>query len=97
MISVSKVLCTYFKYIANIISQNVLKINSYLYMGCENMTAKKGKHLGLRIDSETHDKLYYIAEYEGRSGNGQILHLIRRCIEDFEKEHGKIELKEPSE
>lgn len=50
------------------------------------------KHLGLRIDAETHDKIFYIAEYEGRSGSGQIMHLIRRCIADFEKEHGKIEL-----
>ena len=53
---------------------------------------KNIKHLGLRIDSDTHDKIFYIAEYEGRSGSGQILYLIRRCFTDFEKEHGKIEL-----
>ncbi len=52
----------------------------------------KGKHISIRFDTETHDKLFYIAEYEGRSGSGQIMYLIRRCIADFEREHGKIEL-----
>ncbi len=51
---------------------------------------KKDKHLGLFIDQETHDKLFYIAKYEGRTGSGQIMYLIRRCIMDFEQEHGKI-------
>jgi hypothetical protein len=55
---------------------------------------KKEKHLGLRIDNETHTKLFYIAEYEGRSGSGQILYLIRRCIADFEKQNGKIDLQD---
>lgn len=54
----------------------------------------KGKHISIRFDTETHDKLFYIAEYEGRSGSGQIMYLIRRCIADFEKEHGRIELNE---
>ena len=27
---------------------------------------EKDKHLGLRIDSETHEKLKSLAEYEGR-------------------------------
>jgi hypothetical protein len=50
------------------------------------------KHLGIRIDNEIHYKLFYIAEYEGRSGSAQILYLIRKCIADFEKEHGRIDL-----
>ena len=53
---------------------------------------EKQKHLGLRFDGELHDKLRYIAEYEGRSINGEVIYLIRRAIEAFEKEHGKIEL-----
>lgn len=52
---------------------------------------EKDKHLGLRIDSETHYKLQYISQYEGRSINGEVLYLIRKEIERFEKEHGKIE------
>lgn len=52
---------------------------------------EKDKHLGLRIDSDTHYKLQYIAQYEGRSINGEVLYLIRKEIERFEKEHGKIE------
>ena len=55
------------------------------------MKTEKNKHLGIRIDKELHYKLHYISSYEGRSANGQILYLIRKCIEEFEKEHGKIE------
>ena len=52
---------------------------------------EKDKHLGLRIDSELHYKLHYISKYEGRSANGEVIYLIRKAIEEFEKEHGKIE------
>lgn len=36
------------------------------------------------------DKLHVVADYEGRSANSQILILIRRCIEQYETEHGAI-------
>ncbi len=52
---------------------------------------EKDKHLGLRIDSELHYKLHYISKYYGRSANGQVIYLIRKAIEDFESEHGRIE------
>ena len=54
------------------------------------MRNKKNKHLGIEIEPELHAKLHYIAKYEGRSGNGQILQLIRQCIRDFEAAHGPI-------
>ncbi len=54
------------------------------------MRNKNNKHLGIEVDPELHYKLYYIAKYEGRSGNGQILHLIRQCVRNFESEHGEI-------
>ena len=38
------------------------------------------------------DKLHYVADYEARSANGQIIVLIRECIEKFEEKHGKIVL-----
>ena len=38
---------------------------------------EKGKHLGLRIDSELHYKLHFISRYEGRSANGEVIYLIR--------------------
>ena len=53
----------------------------------------KEKHLGLRIDENTHYKLHFISKYEGRSANGQILYLLRKCIEEFEDKHGDIEIK----
>ena len=57
------------------------------------MRNKNNKHLGIEIDPELHYKLHYIARYEGRSANGQILYLIRRCIREFEQEEGPIEVK----
>lgn len=53
---------------------------------------EKDKHLGLRINSELHYKLHFIFQYEGRSANGQVIYLIRKAIDEFEKEHGKIEI-----
>lgn len=50
----------------------------------------KEKHLGLRIDKETHDKLKNLAEYEGRSINGEVLYLIRQAIIKHEKSEGKL-------
>ena len=49
------------------------------------------KSLSIRIDDEMLKKLHQVADYEGRSANSQILVLIRRCIEDFEAEHGSLE------
>lgn len=51
---------------------------------------KKQKHVSIRMDSDMLDKFYYVSKYNGRSGSGQILFLMRSLIEDFEKEHGKI-------
>lgn len=50
------------------------------------------KSLSIRIDGDMLDKLHVVADYEGRSANGQINILIRDCIAAYEKEHGKIEL-----
>lgn len=58
------------------------------------MRNKNNKHLGIEVEPELHGKLHCIAKYEGRSMNGQILYLIRRCIREFEQEHGVIEPEE---
>nr|WP_122012913.1 hypothetical protein [Maliibacterium massiliense] len=50
----------------------------------------KDKHLGMRIDSELHKKLHYIASYEGRSANAQVIYALRQYIRAFEKKHGPI-------
>ncbi len=50
------------------------------------MNKEKDKHLGLRIDSDTHNKLKDLAEYEGRSINGEVLYLIRQAIKKYEQE-----------
>lgn len=56
---------------------------------------KKIKNVGLRVTPEVHKKLHYIAEYEGRTLNGQVYYLIQQCIRNFEKEHGSIPLENP--
>ncbi|MDE6728869.1 MAG: hypothetical protein K2J80_13185 [Oscillospiraceae bacterium] len=50
------------------------------------------KSYSIRIDDEMLDKLHFIADYEARSANGQIIILIRNCIEEFEKKNGEIVL-----
>lgn len=54
------------------------------------MRNKDNKHLGIEIDPTTHRKIKAIAEYEGRSINGQVLYLVRKCIEKYEQAHGEI-------
>lgn len=61
------------------------------------MRNKKNKHLGMEIDPELHYKLHYIADYEGRSGNGQILYWIRQGIREFEAKNGPIVREEESQ
>lgn len=56
------------------------------------MKIVKDKHLGLRIDKASLKKLHFISNFEGRSCNGQLLYLVRECIEKFEEKHGTIEI-----
>jgi len=51
---------------------------------------EKEKHLGIRINEELHFKLHYVAQYDGRSINGEILYLLRQYILEYEKIHGEI-------
>lgn len=46
----------------------------------------------LRTNKEIIEKLKYIADSEGRSGNKEIEQLIKKHIENYEKKHGTIEL-----
>ncbi|MBE6793458.1 MAG: hypothetical protein E7532_00770 [Ruminococcaceae bacterium] len=56
------------------------------------MRNKDNKHLGIEIEPELHAKIKYIAKYEDRSINGQVLYLIRQCIRNFEDTNGIIEI-----
>ena len=55
------------------------------------MTDSKARFT-LRIEPELLEKFGYIAEYDGRTRNGELLWMIRQLVEQFEREHGKIEL-----
>lgn len=46
----------------------------------------------LRINRILLDKLQYIAEFEGRTKNKEIEQLIKKHIEEFEREHGTIKI-----
>ncbi len=48
------------------------------------------KSVSIRIEEEMLDKIAYIADYEGRSVNSQVLVLIRESIKNFENENGVI-------
>ncbi len=54
------------------------------------MQKKDKKYISIELYPELHYKLHYIAKCEGRSANGQILYLLRRCIQQFERENGEI-------
>ncbi len=49
------------------------------------------KSVSIRIEEEMLNKIAYIADYEGRSVNSQVLVLIRENIKSFEDINGKIE------
>ncbi len=49
------------------------------------------KSVSIRIEEEMLTKLGYIADYEGRSVNSQVLVLIRDSIKAFEEQHGTID------
>lgn len=46
----------------------------------------------LRTDAELLEKLGYIAEYEGRTKNRELEHMIKARVAAFEREHGPISL-----
>lgn len=46
----------------------------------------------LRVDRILFQKFKYIAESEGRSANKEIEQYIKKCVAEFEKEHGNIEV-----
>jgi len=49
------------------------------------------KSVSIRIEQEMLDKIAYIADYEGRSVNSQVLVLIREHIKAFEEANGRID------
>ncbi len=51
----------------------------------------------LRVDRVLFKKFRYIAESEGRSANKEIEQYLKRCVAEFEKEHGKIDLSNETE
>ena len=55
------------------------------------------KHFGLRVESEILAKFRYVCGYVGRSANSQIIQLMLKFIQSYEKEHGKIDLDEISQ
>nr|WP_325179163.1 hypothetical protein [uncultured Oscillibacter sp.] len=48
----------------------------------------------LRVPQDLLDKLEYIAKFEARTKNKELEHMIRLRIQEFEKEHGPIRLKD---
>ena len=49
------------------------------------------KSVSIRIEEEMLKKIWYVADYEGRSINSHVLVLIRENIRNFEEENGLIE------
>ncbi|MEA5003499.1 MAG: Arc family DNA-binding protein [Christensenella sp.] len=49
-----------------------------------------GSTYTLRLSRELLDKLHYVASYDGRSANMEIVQLIKEHVAEFEAKHGKI-------
>ena len=56
-------------------------INIYSSVKDGEIMKEKEKHLGPRLDEETHRKLKSLSEFEGRSINGEVIYLIRQANE----------------
>lgn len=54
------------------------------------MTLSEMVRFTLRVPKELLDKFGYIAEYEGRTKNKELEHMIKGRIAEFEKKHGEI-------
>lgn len=53
----------------------------------------KNKAYSLRIDNDLMEKIRTIAEREDRAINKQIERMLRTEVEDYEKDHGAINVK----
>ena len=52
------------------------------------------KKMTVRVNKDVLQKLTAVAKCEGRSVNSQIVQLLRKDVEEFEKRHGAIPLLE---
>ncbi len=52
---------------------------------------KNIKRIQFRADTETLEKINYIAEHYGRSVKEQIILLIENCVSDYEEKIGPID------
>lgn len=48
----------------------------------------------LRIDRRLFQKFRYVAEAQGRSANKQIEQFIKRCVAEYERTNGEIQVDE---
>ncbi|WP_409969029.1 hypothetical protein RFF05_03425 [Bengtsoniella intestinalis] len=55
---------------------------------------KDEKHLSLRIDANLLRKFDYVAKSDDRSMNWLLLQLVRKCIGEYESNHGEIQFEE---
>ncbi|MBS5343071.1 MAG: hypothetical protein KHX91_00660 [Clostridium sp.] len=54
----------------------------------------KMKSYSIRIEQDLLNKLHYMAAYDGRSANSQVLYYIKQAVTAFEKKNGPIEIEE---
>ena len=52
------------------------------------------KKMTVRVNKDVLQKLTAVAKCEGRSVNSQVVYLLRKDVEEFEKRHGEILLPE---
>lgn len=50
------------------------------------------KNMSIRLPEALLKELHYIANYECRSVNSQVLYLIRQAVAEFKEEHGETDI-----
>ena len=50
------------------------------------------KTFSIRIDADLLNKIHFIAAYDGRSGNGEVIYFLQKAVAEFESQHGPVPL-----
>ena len=72
---------------------DIINHNDIMLIKTRNWGAimEKDKHLGIKINKETHKKLKLLAEFNARSISSEIIYLIQKAIREHEAKYGQLE------
>lgn len=75
-------------------TMNTFDVFKHYYNNSEGFMKKDYPRYTLRVSKEMLFKLAFVADFYGRSKNREIEYMIKKHIEEFEKEYGEIPVPE---